>query len=171
MVKSKPYIKIILILLIANLNFFVYADEIFDCFNGIWTNRRKCDPCLSIEKVKDDEYFVSYNCKYEQHVLDFSGIAKKISENKLLYEAEKKGDSEELFYIYYDYRYDSMYVLWNHEVPDDVFYDVKLERVSKLFGPDALTEEEMKQAQQERLEEIVMNYLLNEIQKKEQSSQ
>lgn len=51
-----------------------------------------------------------------------------------------------------------IFVLWNHEIPDDVYYDVRLERVSKIFGPDALTEEDNEKIDKEQLMNSVKNY-------------
>ena len=142
--------------------FFCEAESTKDIFDGIWTNwdisLSECDPCLSIEKLKEEEYFVSYSCEYEKHVGDFCGIAVKVAENKLLFRAAPIDGHEELYYIYYDSQMDYMYVLWNHEIPDAVYYDVKLERVSKLFGPDALTPEEIKAQEQKKLEESILEY-------------
>lgn len=147
--------KFLMMFLICIFNFSLcFAHEKIDTMCGIWSHiyGDGSYDSLAIEKISFTEYLIMYTSSYD-HVHDMMEKGILVSKN-LIY--IKQSDDEE-FFVYLDYDRDSVYFLWNHAFPDDVFYDVELKRASEIFNDEY--NQKKQQEFEEELKKSVLEYL------------
>ena len=152
-ISSKLLIVIIYLLCVSNP---IFSEENnIDSMCGIWVNNEKVNYSVSIEKIDEDKYFVIYSETPDNHKYDFSKVCNVIEDNLI----ECYLGEDNIRYIYFDFDYDSIYILWNHKKPNPYYNEKELKRVEYYFNQTLLQQQELQE--EEHLRNAFMDYLNN----------
>ena len=136
-ISSKLLIVIIYLLCVSNPIF--SSENSIDSMCGIWVDNEKVNYSVSIEKIDEDEYFVVYSETPDNHKFDFSKVCKVIEDNLI----ECYIEEDNINYIYFDFEYDSIYILWNHKTPNPYYNETELKRVNYYFNKEIVKQREL----------------------------
>ena len=149
-----------LVLFIIFVNSMLFSNEKIDSMRGIWTHRNERNGeflnkywSLALEKISESEYLILYSSNAENHKLDISEIGSVISDNLIKI---RKDDGDD-FYVFLDYERDSVYFLWNHTIPNDVYFDTELKRVTEVY------DKELIKTREKLFEEKIKNGFMNSL--------
>ena len=134
---KKKYLIILLYFILVN--FSVFSNDKIDSMCGIWVSNEKVNYSVSIEKIDEDEYFVVYSETPDNHKFDFSKVCRVIEDNLI----ECYIDEDNINYIYFDFEYDSIFMLWNHKKPNPYYNETELKRVNYYFNQEIVRQREL----------------------------